>query len=105
MHHSMQPCGPVLPGPLGLDREPSRGAADTFHSCFAAAGQLRNMREKHRSAQRRYRARLRAKHEEADQRVEQLTRELNELKAAQVGSRFRTYRVLLPLCRSAWLNR
>ncbi len=39
------------------------------------------MREKHRSAQRRYRARLRAKHEEADARVEALTRELNELRA------------------------
>lgn len=42
------------------------------------------LREKHRSAQRRYRERLRAKHEEADQRVELLTRELNQLKAAQV---------------------
>lgn len=45
------------------------------------------LREKHRSAQRRYRERLRAKHEEADHRVEQLTRELDQLKAAQVHAR------------------
>jgi predicted RNase H-like nuclease (RuvC/YqgF family) len=50
-----------------------------------AARNITVLREKHRSAQRRYRERLRAKHEEADHRVEALTRQLNQLKAAQVG--------------------
>jgi hypothetical protein len=42
------------------------------------------LREKHRSAQRRYRERLRAKHDEAGQHVEELTRQISQLKASQV---------------------
>lgn len=61
------------------------GSRSTFFpSVVFAASQLEVLREKHRSAQRRYRERLKAKHEEADQRVELLTRELNQLKTAQV---------------------
>ena len=55
--------------------------------CRATVRAGKNMgvlREKHRSAQRRYRERLRAKHDEAGQHVEELTRQLNELKASQV---------------------
>ena len=71
------------------------------------------MKEKHRSAQRRYRARLRAKQEEDHARVEELTRELDRMKAQQVcqscsangfskGNAPKLERMKRPVTWSAW---